>query len=97
MLAVSRFVLRHKRARGSVLLEVLAAGGTASASLGRRCRQFACRARRAYQAEGQHILRGLYRNGRQATRGRRGDPSPACPRQPGGRQALGQASRRLPG
>src|SRR5260221_3217895 len=62
MLAVSRFVLRHKLAVVAFWLAVLVAGGVASAKLsGRLSAQFALPGAASYQA-GQQILR-LYGNG----------------------------------
>ena len=101
MLAVSRFVLRHKLAVAVFWLAVLAAGAAASANLaGRLSAQFALPGAAGYQAS-QHILR-LYRNGGP------GYPEvavvtlpPGLPSaSPAGRQALGQAfaaAARIPG
>ena len=62
MLAVSRFVLRHKLAVAVFWLVVLAAGGAASAKLsGRLSGQFALPGAAGYQAS-QQILR-IYGNG----------------------------------
>src|ERR1035441_4152095 len=62
MLAVSRFVLRHKPAVAIFWLVVLAAGGIASANLsGRLSAQFALPGAAGYQAS-QQILR-IYGNG----------------------------------
>ena len=62
MLAVSRFVLRHKLAVAVFWLVVLAAGGAASAKLsGRLSAQFALPGAPSYQAS-QQILR-IYGNG----------------------------------
>ena len=95
MLAVSRFVLRHKLAVAVFWLVVLAAGGAASAKLsGRLSAQFALPGAASYQAS-QQILR-LYGNGGP------GYPEVAVvtlpPGQssgsPAGRQALGRAFAR---
>ena len=101
MLAVSRFVLRHKLAVAVFWLVVLAAGGAASAKLScRLSAQFALPGAAGYQAS-QQILR-LYGNGGP------GYPEVAVvtlpPGQPSdsvaGRQALGRAfaaAARMPG
>jgi hypothetical protein len=101
MLAVSRFVLRHKLAVVIFWLVVLAAGGAASAKLpGRLSAQFALPGAAEYQAS-QQILR-IYGNGGP------GYPEIAVvtlpPGQPAGspagRQALGRAfaaAARIPG
>src|ERR1022692_20794 len=101
MLAVSRFVLRHKLAVVIFWLVVLAAGGIASANLsGRLSAQFALPGAAGYQAS-QQILR-IYGNGGP------GYPEvavvtlpPGLPSaSPAGRQALGRAftaAARMPG
>ncbi len=101
MLAMSRFVLRHKLAVAVFWLVVLVAGGAASAKLGSRLSgQFALPGAASYQAN-QQILR-LYGNGGN------GYPEVAVVRlppgqgtgSPGGRLALGRAFAavaRIPG
>jgi putative drug exporter of the RND superfamily len=101
MLAVSRFVLRHKLAVVVFWLAVLVAGGVASAKLSSRLSaQFALPGAASYQAN-QQILR-LYGNGGS------GYPEVAvatlppgqAPGSPAGRQALGRAFAavaRMPG
>ena len=87
MLAVSRFVLRHKLAVAVFWLVVLAAGGVASAKLsGRLSAQFALPGAASYQAN-QQILR-LYGNGGN------GYPEVAVVRLPPG-QAAGRPEGRL--
>src|ERR1035441_5968171 len=97
MLAVSRFVLRHKPAVAIFWLVVLAAGGIASANLsGRLSAQFALPGAAGYQAS-QQILR-IYGNGGP------GYPEvavvtlpPGLPSaSPAGRQALGRAVTAAP-
>jgi putative drug exporter of the RND superfamily len=87
MLAVSRFVLRHKLAVAVFWLVVLVAGGAASAKLGSRLSgQFALPGAASYQAN-QQILR-LYGNGGS------GYPEVAVVRLPPG-QAAGSRGARL--
>jgi RND superfamily putative drug exporter len=101
MLAVSRFVLRHKLAVVIFWLVVLAAGGAASAKLsGRLSAQFALPGAPSYQAS-QQILR-IYGNGGpgypEVTVVALPPGQPAS--SPAGRQALGRAfaaAARMPG
>ncbi len=87
MLAVSRFVLRHRLAVAVIWLVVLVAGGAASAKLGSRLSgQFALPGAASYQAN-QQILR-LYGNGGN------GYPEVAVVRLPPG-QAAGSPRERL--
>jgi RND superfamily putative drug exporter len=86
MLAISRFVLRHKGAVVVFWLAVLVAGGAASAKLsGRLSPQFALPGAASYQA-GQQILR-LYGNGGN------GNPEVAVVRLPPGEKATSPAMR----
>jgi RND superfamily putative drug exporter len=90
MLAVSRFVLRHKRAVLAFWLVMLVAGGAASARLSSRLSpQFALPGAASYQAD-QQILR-LYGNGGN------GYPEVAVVRLPPGQTAASPAARRALG
>jgi RND superfamily putative drug exporter len=90
MLAVSRFVLRHRLAVGVFWLVVLVAGGAASATLGSRLSgQFALPGAASYQAN-QRILR-LYGNGGG------GYPEVAVVRLPPGQAAGRPGARLVPG
>ena len=86
MLAISRFVLRHKAAVVVFWLAVLAAGGAASARLSSRLSpQFALPSAASYRA-GQQILR-LYGNGGN------GNPEVAVVQLPPGQNAASPAMR----
>jgi putative drug exporter of the RND superfamily len=90
MLAISRFVLRHKGAVVVFWLAVLVAGGAASAKLGSRLSpQFALPGAASYRAN-QQILQ-LYGNGGN------GYPEVAVVRLPPGRSAASPAMRRALG
>lgn len=90
MLALSRFVLRHKGAVLVFWLVVLVAGGAASAKLSSRLSpSFALPGAASYQAS-QQILR-LYRNGGN------GNPEVAVVRLPPGQSAASPAVRQALG
>jgi uncharacterized membrane protein YdfJ with MMPL/SSD domain len=90
MVAMSRFVLRHKGAVVVFWLAVLLAGGAASAKLGSRLSpSFALPSAASYQAD-QQILR-LYGNGGS------GDPEVALVRLPPGQDAASPAARQALG
>jgi putative drug exporter of the RND superfamily len=90
MLAISRFVLRHKGAVGVFWLVVLVAGGAASAKLsGKLSPQFALPGAASYRAN-QQILR-LYGNGGN------GYPEVAVVQLPAGEYAASPAMRRALG